>query len=232
MDVWEYYRSLVSQAWNDSLIVMQWSPLYTILIAGFIFGVTFFLSRRFVSRSEARKQLLSTLCGFAANLAVFCAVLLVALVLAPYRLAQIAQTAAATQLATAQAETVSARADADALRRRLDDRRRQQQKADEYTPWINSGRDIMVYWADAQLHANQQGMIKQRDASRAWLQNVRTRLDADFGPQVAARFNFGRPSDTPIGFSEGNEHEARVAELIRMTGEMREGHLPLLLRNP
>lgn len=230
MEVWEYYRSLVSQAWNDSLTVMQWQPFYTLVIAGIVFGITFVLVSRFVSRSEARKQLRSTLYGVAANLAVLCVIFLVALIFAPYRLARAAQTTAAAQLAAAQADTASARAEADALRQRLDDRQRQQEKADEYTTWINSGRDISVHWADAQLRGNQQGMITQRDASRVWLKDVRTRLDADFGPQVAARFNFGRPSDTPIGFSEPKEHEARVAELIRMIGEMREGHLPIRVR--
>jgi len=225
MDLWEYHRSLVSQAWTDMLTFMQWRntslPLW--LFPPVIFGVTLLFFWLFTSRTEARSQLLLWVIGGVVTFAAACALFFVFLIAAPYRVAQIAQTAAATQLTTA-------RADADGLRERLDDRRRQQEKADEYTTWVNSGRDISVHWADAQLRGNQQGLITQRDASRAWLRDVRTRLDTDFGPQVAARFNFGRPGDVPIGFSEPREHEARVAELIRMTGEMREGHLPLRVR--
>jgi len=197
-----------------------------------IFVVTLVFFQVATSRSEARSQFLWWVISGVVTLAAVCALFFVFLVAAPYRVARIARDAAAAQAATAAAQLATARADADAQRQRLDDRRRQQEKADEYTPWINSGRDIMVHWADAQLRGNQQGMITQRDASRAWLKDVRTRIDADFGSQVAARFNFGRPSDTPIGFSEPKEHEARVAELIRMTGEMREGHLSLRVRNP
>jgi len=218
-DVWEYYRSLVSQAWNDSLTVMQWRPLYAFVIAGIVFLGTLLFFRRTTSRPEARNQLLWTVYGVAVNLALFCVIFVGSLIFAPYRVARVARS-----------DIASARADAEGLRQRLDDRRRQQEKADEYTPWINSGRDIMVYWADAQLRSDQKGLIIQRDASRTWLTGVRMRLDADFGPLVAARFNFGRPSDTPIGFSEPKEHEARVAELVRLASEMREGHLPLRVR--
>lgn len=232
MDVWEYHRSLVGQAWSDVMTVMQWrnTPLPMFLFPVIIFVVTLIFFQVAASRSEARSQFLWWVISGVVTLAAVFALFFVFLVAAPYRVARIAHAAAATQAATAAAQLATARADADAQRQRLDDRRQQQGKADEYTTWINSGRDISVHWADAQLRGNQQGIIAQRDASRDWLREVRTRLDTDFGPQIAARFNFGRPADTPIGFSEPKEHEARVAELIRMTGEMREGHLPFQVR--
>src|SRR2546426_10208419 len=232
MDVWAYYRSLISQAWVDMLTFLQWrnTSLPAWLFPVVIFGVTLLFLRLFTSWPDARSKLLWWIIGGAVTFAAMCALFFVFLIAAPYRVARIAQDSAATQLSTAGTRLATARADADGLSQRLDDRRRQQDKADEYTTWTNSGRDISVHWADAQLRGNQQGIIMQRDASRAWLRDVRTRIDADFGPQVAARFNFGRPTDTPIGFSEPKEHEARVAELIRMTGEMREGHLPIRVR--
>jgi len=112
----------------------------------------------------------------------------------------------------------------------LDDRKQQQEKADEYAPRLQSGRKIMVNWVDVSLKHDPAGIARYRKDGFEWLEATRSQLDADFGPAVAMRFNLGKPSDTSLGLSEPKEHEARVVELARLIQEMRDGRLPLRVR--
>jgi len=113
------------------------------------------------------------------------------------------------------------------LARQLDDRARQQQAADEYSPLIDKGRKIAVTWVSAVKMTDGPAISTQRAASFEWLKDVRSRLERDFGPAVGTRFNLGIPGGGPLGLSEPSEHQARVAELERLIREMREGSLHL-----
>jgi hypothetical protein len=98
MDVWEYHRSLVSQAWSDVMTVMQWrnTPLPMFLFSVIIFVVTLVFFQVATTRSEARSQFLWWVISGIVTLATVCALFFVFLVAAPYRVARIAHEAAAT----------------------------------------------------------------------------------------------------------------------------------------
>jgi hypothetical protein len=116
------------------------------------------------------------------------------------------------------------------LRGLLDDRERQQRAADEYSPLVDRGRKIIVRWAAAARMTDGKAMGVERDASMEWLKDIRSRLERDFGPAVASRFNLGKPEGITLGMSEPSEHEARVVELERLIREMRDGSLHLRAR--
>lgn len=125
----------------------------------------------------------------------------------------------------------------------LDDRRRQQEKADEYAPLVDQGRKIMVKWVAASrpeprvtvLGGNQTPPAEpqvdenavQRAAAFDWLARVRAKLTEDFGPAVGSHFNLGKPADANLGVSEPREHEARVVALDKLIAGMRAGDLPV-----
>jgi hypothetical protein len=121
----------------------------------------------------------------------------------------------------------------------LDDRRRQQAKADEYAPLLDQGRKIMVKWVAASrrdprvtgrpapAEPDVEGVAVQRAAAFDWLAHVRAKLTEDFGPAVGSHFNLGKPTDTNLGLSEPREHEARVLALDRLIDRLRAGTLPL-----
>lgn len=107
----------------------------------------------------------------------------------------------------------------------LDDRERQQELADSYSPMVTWGRKIVVTWVAAIRAPDGTKISEQRGASLEWLKLVRPRLEPDFGPAVATRFNLGKPEGMTLGLSEPGEHEARVVELERLMREMRDGRL-------
>lgn len=113
---------------------------------------------------------------------------------------------------------------------KFDDRRLQQEKADEYAKFVDHGRSDLVNWVDA--IGKQDAALIQTYRNRAlteWLPQVRDKLTEDFGPSVAQRFNLGRSEyqQLIIGASEPREHEARLVTLDRLVQEMRSGQLPL-----
>jgi hypothetical protein len=59
----------------------------------------------------------------------------------------------------------------------LDDRRRQQQTADQYAPLLERGRSIMVYWVDASLKKDSGGIDKYRHEAFEWLTSARERIN-------------------------------------------------------
>jgi hypothetical protein len=124
--------------------------------------------------------------------------------------------------------------------RQLDDRRRQQEKADEYAPLLQRGRDIRVKWVDAGRQRNPptgpshewfvQENATQRAAAFDWLATVKALLEEDFGAAVATHFNLGKPASTALDVSEPMEHESRVVALDALIVNMRSGLLPLRVR--
>lgn len=116
------------------------------------------------------------------------------------------------------------------LAEQLEDRRRQQQKADEYGPILDHGRSVLVQWVDALAKANPPGIAEHRKAAFDWLGTTRKKIEDDFGRSVGDRFNLGKPTDVILGVSEPKEHEARLLELSKMMQEMRSGQLPLRVR--
>lgn len=119
--------------------------------------------------------------------------------------------------------------------RLLDDRDAQQEKAAEYAPRLQAGRKIVVKWMnvgpalppimDAADYIEKYDV--QRAAAFAWLDDVKADLEADFGPDVAVRFNLGKPVGVALGVSEPEEHQARVLFLETLIGQMRDGSLHL-----
>ena len=119
------------------------------------------------------------------------------------------------------------RSEIDVLTRRLDDRRLQQEKANEYAVLLDQGRKYLVKWVDGVRRNDTQMISENRNLSFDWLKDVRTRLDRDLGRAVSTRFNLGKPADMIIGLSEPSEHEARLKELDAIIREMRAGTLHL-----
>lgn len=116
------------------------------------------------------------------------------------------------------------------LAEQLEDRSRQQQKADEYAPILDHGRSVLVRWVDALAKANLPGIAEHRKAAFDWLGTTREKIDNDFGRAVGGRFNLGKPPNVILGVSEPKEHEVRLLELSKMMQEMRSGQLPLRVR--
>ena len=137
------------------------------------------------------------------------------------------------------------------LARQVDDRRAQQDKADEYAQLLQQGRKIMVKWvaasrqeAPAELSfgddrsrvfieldkARESAIAEQRAAAFAWLAEVKANIEADFGPAVGVRFNFGKPAIVALGVSEPEEHQARVVFFDGLIADLRAGLLPLRVR--
>ncbi len=114
----------------------------------------------------------------------------------------------------------------------LNDRTRQQRKADEYEPRLHTGRKIMVKWVGTTNIKETSEYSESYEAAEKWRTDVIRLLTCDFGTSVAGRFNLGKPTGIPLGMSEQLEHEARVLELERLMREMRSGSLHLrTLRN-
>jgi hypothetical protein len=112
------------------------------------------------------------------------------------------------------------------------DRRRQQEKADEYAPLLHEGRKIMVTWVDPARPRSRESNADQRAAAFAWMEGVKAKLTEDFGSAVAEHFNLGKPPSVALGLSEPMEHEARVITLDHLIAQMRLGLLPLWVRQP
>ena len=119
------------------------------------------------------------------------------------------------------------RSEIDVLTRRLDDRRLQQEKANEYAMLLDQGRKYLVRWMDGLRKNDARTISENRNLSFDWLKDVRAGLDRDFGRAVSTRFNLGKPADLIIGLSEPSEHEARLKELDTIIREMRTGTLHL-----
>ncbi len=116
------------------------------------------------------------------------------------------------------------------IAQQFDDRARQQEVATLYAPFLKEGQKIAVRWADGILKKDMKIVEEERRASVAWLTKVRSRIEADFGSPLANSFNLGAPQGMPLGFSEPQEHDARLRTLDRMILEMRAGRLPLEIK--
>lgn len=125
---------------------------------------------------------------------------------------------------------VAAWRDEHRIAEQFDDRARQQEVAALYAPFLKEGQKVAVRWADGILKKDMKIVEEERAASVAWLTKVRSRIESDFGPALANSFNLGAPQGMPLGFSEPQEHDARVRSLNQMILEMHAGRLPLQIR--
>lgn len=220
------------------MIGWRTTPLIVIFAGVLVWAFTMLLFSRIENEPNVFAQLKWHIAGMVAIVYVAMSLFVFFVVLAPFRIAKEAETKLATAKVDADTRVAAAQADADrkiaairaefdALSKQLDDRAKQQQKADEYASAVDSGRKIMVRWVDVSRKNDTAGIATERAAAFEWLKKVRAKLTTDFGSSVATRFNLGKPPDMNLGLSEPREHEARVVELAKLVSEMRSGQLPL-----
>src|SRR3989442_1557914 len=114
-----------------------------------------------------------------------------------------------------------------ALTARLDNRARQQEKAEEYADFLDQGHSCSIKWADGLLKRDDAIIEAQRERSRRWLRGVYERLLRDFGRNTAERFRIGKTQGIVLGVSEIQDHQARLTELVEILKEIRSGQLAL-----
>ena len=96
--------------------------------------------------------------------------------------------------------------------------------ANKYGIWLEQGRKRLVEWREANRTAgdDEQGCRARwdaRDAMRTWCAALKRELDLDVGEGVRARVNFAA-TGSPLGTNELAEHEARLAALDRLIGQL------------
>jgi hypothetical protein len=115
------------------------------------------------------------------------------------------------------------------VRRRLDDRREQQEFANKYADMLQMGRKRLVEWTGRISELKPEPIQLARKESMQWLENVKSSLKTDFDDAALYRFNLGIPKGSILGMSEIQEQQARLETLDQMIFEMRAGtfHLPV-----
>ena len=222
MDVTSYYRALFHRAVNDTASAIGWkiTPILPIIVSFIVWVVTMVLYSRYEQDSNVFAHW--TWYVSRAKVLLFIAVFIfaVCLLIAPYRLARSSHDKFHTEIDALKSSV-------DTLARELDDRRLQEEKADEYGELLDKGRKYLVKWVDGVRKVDDSIVVKNRDLSFEWLEDVRSRLQHDFGRAVSSRVNLGKPTDAIIGISEPKEHEARLVQLDTLIREMRAGTLHL-----
>lgn len=242
MDWWVYYRSLLHHAASEALDVIGWRTTpFVVIICGFVvWALTMAIFSRIEAESNVFAQVRWYIAGGLATAYVGLSLFALFVVLAPYRLANEAKSKLASVQADAAKKIKAAQSDAetqigmlrserDALVRKLDDRIKQQEKAEEYSHRLDHGRSYANEWMKGIREKNTQLVLEKSAQADKWLGDVKDRLRADFGNSVAQRFNLAKATG-PIGFSAKDEHDARLVILDKLIQEMRSGSLPLLIK--
>jgi len=96
--------------------------------------------------------------------------------------------------------------------------------ANKYGIWLEQGRKRLVEWREANRTAGDdeagcRARWDAREAMRTWCAALKRELDLDVGEGVRARVNFAA-TGSPLGMNELGEHEARLAALDRLIGQL------------